>query len=64
MFGLRAGLDAVVAASRRGFTALADGSACGVEKEAVGVMDPVPLGVAKLDGSSLMNIVAELGDTR
>lgn len=65
MLGLSAGFEAVVAASRRGFTALAEGGACGVdEKEALGVMDPVPLGVARLEGSSLVNMVAELGETR
>jgi len=55
----------VVAASRRGFTALAVGGAWGVaENEALGVMEPVPDGVARLLGSSLMNMVAELGLTR
>ena len=64
-FGLRAGLEAVVAARRRGLTALAEGTGWGVdEKDAFGVMDPVPLGVARFDGSSLMNMVAELGDTK
>lgn len=63
--GFRAGFEAVVAAYKRGLTALAVGGACGVdEKEAFGVCDPVPLGVAKLEGNSLINIVAELGDIR
>jgi hypothetical protein len=63
--GFRAGFDAVVAASKRGLTALAVGGAWGVdEKDALGVCEPVPLGVARFDGNSLMNIVAELGDTR
>lgn len=65
IFGFKAGFEAVVAARRSGLTALAVGGACGVdENDAVGVMDPVPLGVARLEGSSLMNIVAELGETR
>jgi hypothetical protein len=63
--GLRTGLEAVVAASKRGLTALAVGGACGVdENDAFGVCDPVPLGVARFEGNSLMNIVAELGDTK
>ena len=61
--GFRAGFDAVVAASKRGLTALAVGGAWGVN-DALGVCEPVPLGVARLDGNSLINIVAELGDTR
>ena len=65
MFGFSAGFEAVVAARSRGLTALAVGGGWGVdEKEALGVMDPVPLGVARLEGSSLMNMVAELGETR
>jgi len=60
---LSAGFEAVVAASKRGFTALAVGGGCGVaEKEAVGVIEPVPVGVARFEGSSLINIVAELGE--
>jgi hypothetical protein len=63
--GLSAGFEAVVAARSSGLTALAVGGWCGVdENEAFGVMDPVPLGVARFEGNSLMNIVAELGETR
>jgi hypothetical protein len=65
VLGLSAGFDAVVAASSRGLTALAVGGWWGVdEKDPIGVIDPVPLGVARFEGSSLMNIVAELGDTK
>lgn len=62
-------LPAVVAARSSGLTALAVGGGwCGgvdaPGKEALGVMDPVPDGVAMLDGSSDMNMVAELGEMR
>lgn len=65
MLGLSAGFDAVVAARSKGLTALAEGTGCGVEeKEAFGVMEPVPDGVGRFEGSSLINMVAELGEIR
>src|SRR5512141_3070176 len=55
---------AVVAACRSGLTLLAVGSWCGAPvKEPVGVWEPVPDGVPRFEGSSEVNIVAELGDT-
>ena len=65
MLGFRAGFEAVVAATRRGFSVLDVGARWGVdENEGLGVIEPVPLGVARFDGNSLMNIVAELGETK
>jgi hypothetical protein len=56
---------AVVAACRRGLTLLVVGSGCGAPaKEEVGVCEPVPEGVPMLEGSSEVNMVAELGETR
>ena len=56
---------AVVAAWSSGLTLLVVGSWWGAPvKEPVGVCDPVPLGVPRLEGSSDVNMVAVLGETR
>lgn len=58
--GFRAGLEAVVAARRRGLTPWAPGS----RNSRWGVLVPVPMGVVRLEGSSEVNIVAEEGEMR
>jgi hypothetical protein len=56
---------AVVAACSRGLTLLAVGSWCGAPvKDPVGVCEPVPEGVPMFDGSSEVNMVAELGEIK
>jgi hypothetical protein len=62
-FGFRAGLEAVVAARRRGFTVDPVGRGCCPGGYSLcGVCAPVPIGVERLEGSSDVKIVAEDGE--
>jgi hypothetical protein len=65
MFGCNAGSEAVVAASRRGFTEeLVGRGCCPGGYSLCGVCAPVPIGVERFDGSSDVKMVAEEGDIR
>ena len=61
-------MDAVVAATRSWFTfEFADGRGkcpMGSGESRIGVWEPVPIGVERLDGNSDVNIVAEEGEMR